>query len=48
MAADFNMTSLEQSNIKQINILKGESAVEKYGEKAKGGVVEISLKKKKK
>ena len=48
MPADFNMTSLDQSNIKEIKILKGESAVEKYGEKAKGGVVEISLKKKKK
>lgn len=48
MPADFNMTSLDQSNIKEIKILKGESAVEKYGEKAKGGVVEITLKKKKK
>jgi len=46
--ADFNVTSIDNSNIKAINILKGEDAVKKYGEKATGGVVEISLKNKKK
>ncbi|QED37846.1 hypothetical protein FK178_08975 [Antarcticibacterium arcticum] len=46
--ADFNMTSLDNSQIKNISVLKREMAVKKYGEKAKGGVIEITLKNKKK
>lgn len=45
--ADFNITSIDNSNIKDIYILKGEDAVKKYGNKATGGVIEITLKKKK-
>jgi len=36
---------LEPDDIKSIDVLKGKSAIEKYGEKAKDGVISISLKK---
>lgn len=39
------METLDTDNIEQINILKGETAIKKYGEKAKDGVIEITLKK---
>lgn len=39
---------LKPNDIATINVLKGEKATEKYGDKAKNGVVEITLKKKKK
>ncbi len=42
MDANFKMNSLNQDNISLINVLKGVAAVEKYGEEAKGGAVEIT------
>lgn len=39
------MSRLNPNSIQSINVLKGESAKGKYGEKGKNGVVEISLKK---
>lgn len=38
---------LDPDNIERINVLKGESAIEKYGDKGKNGVVEVITKKKK-
>lgn len=35
---------LSPETIKQVNVIKDKSAVEKYGEKAAGGVIEIVLK----
>ena len=40
--ADFQKTDPE--NIKSINVLKGKSAIDKYGEKAKNGAIEITTK----
>lgn len=37
-------SSLPANNIKSITVIKGEKAVNLYGEKAKNGVLEISLK----
>ena len=39
------MESIDPNTIKAINVLKGEAAIEKYGEKGKNGVIEIKLKK---
>ncbi|MCX2681580.1 hypothetical protein OOZ15_16620 [Galbibacter sp. EGI 63066] len=39
------MAAIDPKSIDKINVLKGEKAVKKYGEKAKNGVVEIFLKK---
>jgi len=39
------MKDLNPDAIKMVNVLKGEAAVKKYGEKAKNGVVEITTKK---
>jgi hypothetical protein len=36
---------LDPSSIQQINVLKGKDATDKYGDKGKNGVVEITLKK---
>ena len=38
--------SLSSDEIETINVYKGDKAAEKYGEKAKGGVVEVKTKKK--
>ncbi|MGH2647284.1 MAG: N-acetylmuramoyl-L-alanine amidase, partial [Ginsengibacter sp.] len=38
------MKNIAPTNIQSINILKGETAIKKYGEKGKNGVVEIFLK----
>ncbi|WP_052143746.1 M56 family metallopeptidase [Wocania ichthyoenteri] len=38
--------NIDPENIESISILKGDSAIEKYGKKAKEGVVEITTKKK--
>ena len=38
------MESIDPSTIKAINVLKGETAIEKYGEKGKNGVIVITLK----
>tara|TARA_R110002049_G_scaffold17731_3_gene68658 strand:- start:43594 stop:45810 length:2217 start_codon:yes stop_codon:yes gene_type:complete len=35
---------LEPTNIKEIRVLKGEKAIEKYGQKAKNGAIEIETK----
>ncbi len=36
---------LKPDNVESINVLKGKTAIEKYGEKGKNGVIEIYLKK---
>lgn len=40
-----SMKDLDPNTIKMVNVLKGEAATKKYGEKAKNGVVEITTKK---
>jgi len=40
------MKSIAPTNIQSINVLKGDNAIEKYGEKGKDGVIEITLKSK--
>jgi hypothetical protein len=40
-----SMKDVDPTTIKSINVLKGENAVKKYGEKAKNGVIEITTKK---
>lgn len=42
-----DVDKLNPDDIKSINVLKDESAIKKYGDKAKHGVVEITTKKKK-
>ena len=39
------MEKLNPNGIESVNVLKGEKAIEKYGKKAKKGVIEIILKK---
>ena len=39
------MTDIDPNTIKEVEVLKGEKAVEKYGDKAKDGVVIIITKK---
>lgn len=43
---NFNSSEVDPSKIKAIKVLKGEDAVEKYGERAEDGAVEIELKSK--
>ena len=43
-AEGYDHTSIKPKNIKQINVLKGHAATEKYGEKAGKGVIEIQTK----
>lgn len=38
------MKDLDANSIKEINVLKGENAINKYGEKGKNGVIEIKTK----
>ena len=45
MAGDFDLDSISKENIGSVTVLKGESATEKYGEKASNGVIEITTKK---
>ena len=40
------MAKLSPKNIESVNVIKGKKAIEKYGEKAKNGVIEIFTKKK--
>jgi hypothetical protein len=40
------MADINPNTIESINVLKGESAIKKYGDKGTNGVVEITLKKK--
>lgn len=42
---DFDHESIARENIKSVRVLKGDTAIEKYGEKAKHGAIEITLKK---
>lgn len=46
MEAGFDMNSIKPTDIASISILKDKSATSAYGEKAKNGVVQITLKKK--
>ena len=41
------MKKLDSKNIESINVLKGDTAIKKYGKKAKNGVIEITTKKSK-
>ena len=41
-----DLEKIDPDNIKSINVLKGDNAIEKYGDKAKDGVIEITTKKK--
>ncbi len=41
---DFIAKEIEPANIAKINVLKGDLAIEKYGEKAKDGVIQIFTK----
>jgi hypothetical protein len=41
-----SMKDVDPNTIKSINVLKGENAVKKYGDKGKNGVIEITTKKK--
>ena len=45
--SSFRVEDLPTDQIKEINVLKGKSAKDKYGENAKNGVIEISTKTKK-
>lgn len=38
------MQKIKPDDIKSINVLKGEKAIEKYGKKGKNGIIEITLK----
>jgi bla regulator protein BlaR1 len=38
--------TLNPDDIESVNVLKGDAAIKKYGEKAKNGVIEITTKKK--
>lgn len=40
-----DINTIKPENIESINILKDKTAIEKYGERAKNGVIEITLKK---
>lgn len=42
---DFDPEAIAPENIKSVTVLKGNEAIEKYGEKAKAGAIEITLKK---
>ncbi|MCE5321234.1 MAG: TonB-dependent receptor plug domain-containing protein [Bacteroidales bacterium] len=42
---NFDEASLDPDNIKSMSVLKGDIALKKYGDKAKNGVIEITLKK---
>ena len=44
MAEDFDPETIDAENIKSIAVFKADSAVEKYGDKGKAGVIEITLK----
>ncbi len=44
MDSDFELNSLNDSQMENIYVIKGSSATEKYGDKAKGGAIEITTK----
>ena len=39
------MENIKSDQIESINVLKGKTAIDKYGEKGKDGVIEITTKK---
>jgi len=43
-SADFDMSSVSNDNIESISVLKNESAIKRYGEAGKNGVIMIQLK----
>lgn len=45
MEEDFEMNSINPEEIASITVLKDESAIKKYGQKAKDGVIEVNTKK---
>ena len=45
ITSEINLNDLNPSNIQSMNVLKGEGAKVKYGEKGANGVVEITTKK---
>jgi hypothetical protein len=45
VGSKFNISHIKPNEIERINVLKGKSATDKYGDKAENGVVEIYLKK---
>lgn len=45
-SSESNITDMDATEVESVNVLKGNSAIQKYGERAKNGVVEITLKKK--
>jgi len=44
LGKDFDANSIKPEEIASIQVLKGENAINKYGEKAKNGVIEITTK----
>jgi len=44
-ASKEEMEKLDSNSIESVNVYKGESAIKKYGEKAKNGVIQITTKK---
>jgi beta-lactamase regulating signal transducer with metallopeptidase domain len=44
VGSKFNIKNIKPNNIERINVLKDKKAIDKYGDKAKNGVVEIYLK----
>lgn len=44
LPVDYDLSTIDQQQIKTISVIKGERALEKYGKEAKGGVIEIELK----
>jgi TonB family protein len=44
IAEDQNMDKIEPNTVESMNVLKGEMATKKYGEKGKNGVIEITMK----
>lgn len=44
-AGNSALKEIDPNTIKSVNVIKDESAISKYGEKAKNGVIEITLKK---
>ncbi len=45
MPDNFDLNTIKGETISSITVLKDKSAVEKYGERAKNGVIEVTLKK---
>ena len=46
ITSNITVKEMDTKNIESISVLKGESAIKKYGERGKNGVIEITTKKK--